>query len=294
MGRGAHNKGQGTKEISRQSMEKGGLIGRGRTAEVYAWGKDQILKLYQERTPGHVVVQEYNLTRAAYAAGLPVPAAEKLVEVDGQHGIIFERLVGPSMLKSLASQPWRVTAFARQLAELHARIHQCTLLPDHLPLQRQQIERGIQAAKDLSTPVKEATLSYLAQLPEGFSFCHGDFHPDNIILTSRGPFIIDWMTCTQGNPLADVCRTSLLFRTTKLPPGSPLQLRLMANALRIVIDTIYINRYLQLQPASRRQINAWQLPLLVARLREVENYPGEKQILLTRIRAFPQGSYALK
>lgn len=272
-------------------MEKGALIGRGRTAEVYAWGNDQILKLYQERMPRHVVEQEFNLTRAAQSAGIPVPVTDRLIEADGRYGIIFERLAGPSMLKTLAAQPWRIIASARQLAELHAQIHSCTA-PADLPTQRQQIEKGIQAANDLPADIKEASLSCLAHLPEGYSFCHGDFHPDNIIITSRGPVIIDWMTGTRGNPLADVCRTSLLFSTTGLPPGSPLHLRLLVNASRTVIETVYLNRYLQLHPASRQQIDAWQLPLMAARLREVEEYPKEKQLLLTRISAILQKPFS--
>ena len=31
------------------------LIGRGRTADVYTWGDDRILKLFQERMPRHAV-----------------------------------------------------------------------------------------------------------------------------------------------------------------------------------------------------------------------------------------------
>jgi uncharacterized protein (TIGR02172 family) len=263
-------------------MEKGELIGKGRTAEVYAWGTDRILKLYESRMADHLVEQEYNVTRAAKSAGLSVPATDQLIEIDGKHGIIFERLEGPSMLKSIASQPWKTFAFARQLAELHAQIHNCTV-PPNLPLQRKQIENGIQVASDFPTAMKEKSLAYLAQLPDGNSFCHGDFHPDNIIMTSHGPIIIDWMTGTSGNPLADICRTFLLFETTGLPPGYPLHLRVMGNILRFLIENTYRKRYLQIRPTARQQIDAWLLPIMVARLREVEEYPRENQLLLTRI-----------
>jgi hypothetical protein len=42
---------------------------------------------------------------------------------------------------------------------------------------------------------------------------------------------------------------------------------------------------LQLRPASVLQIDAWRLPLLVARLSEVEEYPKENRLLLARINA---------
>ena len=85
-------------------MEKGPLIGRGRTAEVYAWGSDRILKLYQAHMPTYLVEQEYHLTRAAQAAGIPAPATDQLVEVDSRCGIIFERLEGPAANKAEALQ----------------------------------------------------------------------------------------------------------------------------------------------------------------------------------------------
>lgn len=263
-------------------MEKGPLIGRGRTAEVYAWGSDRILKLYQAHMPTYLVEQEYHLTRAAQAAGIPAPATDQLVEVDSRCGIIFERLEGPSMLKSLAAQPWSLITSARLLGELHAQVHNCTA-PDDLPTQRGQIENGIQAARDLPANMKEAALSCLAQLPTGVSFCHGDFHPDNILMTRRGPVIIDWMTGTRGNPYGDVCRTFLLFETSGLPPSAPLHLRILAKTFTNLILTTYRNRYLQLRPALPKQINAWRLPLMAARLREVEQYPSESRLLMARI-----------
>jgi aminoglycoside phosphotransferase (APT) family kinase protein len=269
-------------------MQKGALIGRGRTADVYAWGEDRILKLYQEHMPGHLVEQEYNITRSAQAAGIPVPGTEQLIEMDGRCGIIFERLEGPSMLKVLGSKPWRIVAMARLLGELHARVH-TSPAPPELPAQRLQIENGIQAAKSLPPEIKAASLACLEQLPQGNSFCHGDFHPDNILMTGRGPVIIDWMTGRRGNPLADVCRTLLIFQTTALPAGSPFHLRVLAKIFGNLIETIYRNRYLQIRPTSRQQIDAWWLPLMAARLREVEEYPKENRLLLTRINAIISG-----
>jgi aminoglycoside phosphotransferase (APT) family kinase protein len=269
-------------------MQKGALIGQGRTADVYAWGEGRILKLYQEHMPVHLVEQEYNVTRVAQASGIPVPAADQPIEVDGRCGIIFERLDGPSMLKALAIKPWRIIEMARLLGELHARVHACTAPPE-LPSQKQQIENGIQAAKDLPPKIKAAALACLTQLPQGNSLCHGDFHPDNVLMTSRGPVIIDWMTGTGGNPLADVCRTLLIFETTALPAGSPIHLRLLAKTFGNLIETIYRKRYLQIRPTSRIQIDAWWLPLMAARLREVEEYPNENQLLMARINTIISG-----
>jgi uncharacterized protein (TIGR02172 family) len=265
-------------------MEKGRHIGQGRTADVYAWGEDRILKLYQDWMPVHLVEQEYAITRAAQAAGVPVPATEEVVEVDGRFGIVFERVQGPSMLKVMQTKPWSMGTVVRQMAGLHAQIHGCSV-PPGLPSQRAQIENGIDASKDLPEAQKEIARRYLSQFPEGDRLCHGDFHPDNILVSDHGPVIIDWFTGTRGNPLADVSRTSLLFSTGGLPPQMPRPAQLVINASRALVYRLYLRRYLQLRPAGHREIEAWDFPLIAARLREVESYPREKAMLMARLEA---------
>ena len=264
-------------------MEKGALIGAGRTADVYAWGEDRILKLFQNWMPDAAVKEEFTITRIARETGLPVPAADELVEIDGRPGIVFERLHGPSMLQVIEKQPLKSLPMARLLAELHARMHACLLPPD-TPGQHQQLERGIGWAKDLTEAEKQTILAILARRPDGNAVCHGDFHPDNVIMTDRGPVIIDWMTGRRGHPLADVSRTSLLLSSGGLPPRMSLLTRLLINIMRRLIHSVYLNRYLQIRPAARSEIDAWQLPILAARLFEVENYPAEKDLILGQIR----------
>jgi uncharacterized protein (TIGR02172 family) len=265
-------------------MEKGSLIGSGRTAEVYAWGEECILKLYQDWMPSISVEWEFRITRRAREAGLPVPAAEEILQVDGRQGIVFERVRGISMLADLVARPGAILSISRILAELHARMHACMLPPDTYS-QRQQIERGIDLAKGLSEAEKQAIRDILACLPDGNAVCHGDFHPDNVIMTDHGPVIIDWMTGTRGHPLGDVARTALLFQTGGLPPGLSFPMRLMINASRRLIYSTYMRRYLQIHPVSRSDIDAWKLPIYAARLFEVEGYPAEKKLILRRIRA---------
>jgi uncharacterized protein (TIGR02172 family) len=265
-------------------VEKGALIGSGRTADVYAWGDNRICKLFQEWMPASAIEREFAITRLAREAGLPVPAAEELVRVDGRLGIVFERVAGPSMLKALEARPQMIFSVSRLLAELHAGMHAISLPPGTYS-QREQINRGIEWAKGLSEEEKNSIRAILSRLPDGEAVCHGDFHPDNVLMNGYAPVIIDWMTGTRGHPLADVARTALIFQTGGLPPGISITRRLLINASRGLIYSAYLKRYLQIHPASRSEIDAWRLPLLAARLSEVEDYPAEKKLLLKRIRA---------
>ena len=192
-------------------MEKGALIGAGRTADVYAWGDERILKLYQDGFPTAAIEREFAITRLAREAGLPVPATEEMLQVDGRLGIVFERIRGTSLLKILESRPWELIAISRLLAEYHAKMHARLLPPDTFS-QREQIERGIAWAKDLSEKEKQGICSILARCPEENAVCHGDFHPDNILMTDHGPVIIDWMTGSRWPPAGRRGQDDIAFR----------------------------------------------------------------------------------
>ena len=261
------------------TREKGPMIARGRTAEIFAWKDNQVLKLFLDRFPAAGAEHEARLTQAVHEAGLPAPAVEGTVEVDGRSGIVFERVEGPSMLELLTSKPWKLFRLARTLAELQAAIHSCEA--PELPSLRRRLEEKIRAVALLPTKTKEAVLEVLAELPDGRAVCHGDFHPDQIIMSSKGPIIIDWIDATQGNPLADVTRTCLLLRMGEVP--SFMARRWLINSVRALFHSIYLRRYLRLRSGSREQIAAWLLPVAAARLSE--DIPEEEPRLLALVEA---------
>lgn len=152
-------------------MSKGLRIAEGRTAEVFAWGDNQVLKLFRSWCPRAWAEQEAHITRVVQHTGVPAPAVGGLVEVDGN------------------------------------------------------------------------------------VLCHGDFHPDNILMSPRGAVIIDWPDASQGHPLADVARTSLLARLAELPPGIPGRRALQYG--RALFHQIYLRGYLKRQRARRRELDAW-------------------------------------
>ena len=264
-------------------MEKGELIGAGRTAEVYAWGDDRVLKLYFPWMGREPIEREFRTTRTVRDLGLPVPAADELMEVEGRLGIVFERLRGPSLTKIAMGNPARLTEIAQTLAELHALMHSKSL-PVGSYAQRDQIEYGIGAAGELTGEEKACMLARLGALPDGDAVCHGDFHIDNVILSDRGPVVIDWMTGSRGDPSADIARTELLFSTGGLPPGTPFAMRALLNSVRPLAYRSYLRSYSRLRPLSRDAIREWRPAIAAARLSELGDYPDERSIVLTRMR----------
>lgn len=257
-------------------------IALGRTAEVYAWGEGQILKLFRDWFPADGVEYEARIARAVHEAGLPVPAIGKVVEIGDRLGLVYERVEGPSLLETSATKPWTLLRSARLLAQLHASLHASTV--PELPSQRERLENNIRAAGALPPDVKEATLKALHKMPDDDRLCHGDFHPDNVLMTARGPIVIDWIDAVRGNPLADVARTCLLFSLGALPPGTPA--RWLLEAGRRPFHMTYLKRYFQLLPGDRQQLSAWQPVVAAARL--AENISEEQDRLLALVKAGQQ------
>lgn len=246
-------------------MDKGPLIGQGRTADIFAWGDTQVLKLFKDWCSKGMVQYELKIAHVVQSAGVPVPrAADDLVENDGRWGILYQRVSGQSMLTRLVQQPWNVIVFGRKLAELQMAIHACVV--SDLPDWNQRLIRDIKAAPELTDEVREAVLKQLAKLPAGKSLCHGDFHPDNVILSPGGPVVIDWVNAVRGNPLADVARSSLMFRMGEIPPGTPY--RRLVGLVRGVLHDAYLGRYLQLSRQKRGAVDDWELPIAVARMQD--------------------------
>jgi uncharacterized protein (TIGR02172 family) len=239
-------------------------IAQGRTAEIYLWDDRHILKLFREWWPSNRVDYEARIARAVYAAGIPSPAVSDIVEVNGRYGLIYERLEGISMLQELNTRPWLVLRNARLLAELQAQIHQQSI--PGLPSYKERSAQDIRSTSQLRDDQREKVLSLLAALPDDQKICHGDFHPGNILLTKRGPVIIDWLTACSGSPWADVARTIIIGSVGVKAAAD--QINPAARTVVRLYFQIYRNHYNALRPDPQRLVERWIPVMAAARLNE--------------------------
>jgi uncharacterized protein (TIGR02172 family) len=256
-------------------MQLNALIALGFTAEIFAWHDGQVLKLFNKGISRSTVEYEANMTRIVHATGLPVPAVGEIIEIENRFGLELERVDGISMLQAFTQKPWKLSQYARQLAELQVEMH--TRRVPEMPAQRERLRRKIQRAEKLPENVRQAALKALEKLQEDDRLCHGDFHPGNILLTSRGPVIIDWIDASRGRPVLDVARSSLLFGGGPIPPGTPRAWLLKTLQRRFYL--IYKRRYFQLNPADSQQLSKW-IPV-VAAARLDENIQADEDRLLS-------------
>ncbi|WP_276354821.1 phosphotransferase [Cohnella caldifontis] len=260
-------------------MGKGALIGRGMTAEVYESGDRQVLKLYYEWYKPEWIREEAEIAAAVQEAGVPAPKIYGMKQEDGRNGLLCEKVEGPSMLAEIQSTPFRMRQFAKEMARLHLRIHRCGA--DKLPRQKDRLEHAIQASADILGERTEGILRFLRSLPQGTRICHGDFHPDNILVADGGSIAIDWTNASLGDPMGDVARTSLMFLSPFNPPGTPKAMSPVNRLAKKLLNRAYLNEYRKLGKLDMEALGRWMLPVAAARL--TENVPGEREWLMERI-----------
>jgi uncharacterized protein (TIGR02172 family) len=239
-------------------------LARGFTAEIYAWNNGQVVKLFNSGIARETVEYEANLTRIVHGTGLPVPAVGDVCEINGRFGLELECVDGSSMLQALVSKPWNFAVLARQLAELQVEMHTCVV--PGLPSQHEKLMRKIDRTEKLPEKVRQEALRALELLPEDNKLCHGDFHPGNILLSSHGPVIIDWIDATRGFPLADVARSTLLLGGGPIPPG--IRRVGLIRIIRRWFYATYLRCYFQLNPTDHQQLSQWVPVVAAARLDE--------------------------
>ena len=240
----------------------GAKLGSGQAADIHALGADKVVKLYQPDVPDRSIKVEASNALTLQAAGLPVPLYFEQTEIDGRRGNVFERIEGRSISDSLRKTPFRFFELAGRFAAVHRLIHRTE--SSDLPPLAEHLRRVIAHAAALGPARKEQLNSLLHSLPAGASVCHFDFHPNNVILSPRGPVVLDWGSARCGNPLADVARTCVLFATDHLSaPVAP-----MLKVWNDAFTRAYLHYYFDGASQTRNELERWIAILAAARMRK--------------------------
>ncbi len=276
------------------------LIGEGRTAEIYAWDSNRVLRLYRAGASREWIEHEWHAFRTVNEAGIPSPAVypvdsgDGLIEKEGRLGFIMDRIDGPTMLRALTARPWRCFREARIFAMLHLSMHRHD--GGRLPSQRERFLRILSRLEsDLPEHMIAGARCLLEALPDGTAVCHGDFHPDNILLSERGPIIIDWGPATAGHPLADVAWTEFLFAHGGAPSGMPFWRRWMLTLFRRLFLSRYRTCYLRGSGWSKADLASWRPINAVMRWADgIEEERGALTRQLERYFPLPENAGAME
>jgi aminoglycoside phosphotransferase (APT) family kinase protein len=135
--------------------------------------------LRRYRERGEVTREAATMAHVA-AHGFPAPT---VFSAEGKD-LVMERLHGPVLLDVVVSGVHDTGDAGRVLADLHARLH---------------------ALPSRSGAPEERVL-------------HLDLHPANVLLTPRGPVLIDWTNATDGPPDLDVALTAVILAQVAVEP----------------------------------------------------------------------------
>jgi aminoglycoside phosphotransferase (APT) family kinase protein len=212
--------------------QPGPKAGVGRSAEIYDIGHGRVLRRYHDHERSARAEAEVMAWAAAH--GVPVP---EVFDVDGPD-IVMEKVDGPTMLADAARRPWRIVRHAATLARLHAQVHAAPG-PDWLQ----------------------------APFGDGEALLHLDLHPDNVLMSARGPVVIDWEGAGRGPAEADLALCWIVVITSEVP-GSAWQQAVGRAAQRWFADAV-------LRRADMTVDVAWRAAAARFRLRDPHLRPAE-------------------
>jgi aminoglycoside phosphotransferase (APT) family kinase protein len=187
-------------------VEPGPLLASGRDGDIFEFGPGLVLRRAKS---GRVIEGEARVIAYAREHGYPAPEIHE-VRADGTE-IVMQRLEGPMMMDVMLRRPWLMGRYARQLADLHDRLH--------------------------VIPAPE----WLPAVDDGDRLLHGDLHPLNVMITASGPVVIDWTNAARGDALTDVALTIVLLTCPRMP-GSRI-INVAATPLRAYLARAFSARF---------------------------------------------------
>lgn len=237
----------------------GDPIAFGYTADIYRSG-DRVLKVFSPEISKELVFREAYAMACIECAGINSPAVLAAYQEGGFWVVESEFINGVDMLSKIFEASVRgdvatVQDLIRHMAQLQAAIDHTSA--KGLPSYKSYAADSIQVNKHLSQETIKKTLSLLQQLPNGDGICHGDFHPQNVLLLENGqsPYVIDWVEAGTAAPSCDPARTYM--NLCHLPPVPPL----MNPDLHMA--EVYLDAYTSASGLTKDEILSW-LPIHAA------------------------------
>lgn len=153
------------------------LLTRGRSSDVYLLNDTEVVRRLHDPNE---TFRNVDLIRHLNAERFPTA---RVIQSQGPD-LIMERLNGATLLQALDVQDVGIAEGVRILLDLHETLHALPVPPS-----------GV-APKVVG---------------RGECIIHLDLHPANVLMTSDGPFLIDWESAGLGPAGLDLATTALVF-----------------------------------------------------------------------------------
>lgn len=222
---------------------------------------DRLLKIFDgSYSPASILNEAINQVRVA-ETGLGIPKFYAVTMSGETSAIEMEYIEGRTFSELFKEYPDRraelMERFVRIQRDIHGRKH--LLLTKYTDKLKRKI---------LSSELAASTRYDLSMRLDGMRphthVLHGDYFPNNVILTADGtPYIVDWAHASRGNATADGAKTYLLFRLEGMDE----------------LAEEYIAVFCRMAGVTRAYVNEW-IPLIAAAQLGAATDPVRREMLL--------------
>ena len=197
------------KAIPTISVEGCELIGKGANGDVYRLTRETVVKLFGADAQLSEVERERELAQHSLIRGIPTAIAYNLVKTDDRYGAVFELVDAESLSHTLRDNPGCFDEYAREYVDVYRGFHQTVVEEDEFPSIKDIYHGYIDGCVDWYTPEQIDLLRQVVDsVPDRNTLIHGDYHPNNILVTEDGLIMIDMGDVSYGHPIFDFLATA--------------------------------------------------------------------------------------
>ena len=188
-------------------------IGTGRTAEVYDYKDEKVLKLFYTAFSDKIIEDEYLIAKNISTTTSLVPKVYDIVHIRNRTGIVYEKIKGKMLSDYLSRNIINTRKIIRKFAQTQERIS--NINAENISNHTDKFRQRITSSRLLSDSEKETVLKYLSIINNN-EICHGDYHPENVFVDPNHDFkVIDWANMFVSNKYIDIARTYYLIKSGK-------------------------------------------------------------------------------
>lgn len=238
-------------------------IGFGRQSDVYEHD-GQAFKVYKDWVSIEQIQYEADISQKVAAVCSFAPEFYGMIEQDGKYTLKFEYIKGNMLAAVLGRNLFKLKKNAQRLGKLHRQVHENTV--SGLRTTADKFERSLLQYKYINQDNLNKLMEFLKKSEKAVSLCHGDLHPENVIVEDNGKMrVIDWVDAYCGDPLSDVARTYYLLKHGTPPGEKPNFLRTVEQQAKVLIGREYLKSYFNGNSIPVKDLDMWGLIIRIHR-----------------------------
>ncbi len=245
-------------------IKLGKLISKGDKVDVYKSEDGKLaVKIFKPECPKTMVFYEALMISKIEETGLNIPTVKEIELIDDKWALATEFINGKTLKQIMEEEPENVNEYLDDMVEIQLDIHDNTIRS--VAKLRDALKAEIDSLSDIDYIKKYELQTRLDSTPKHTKLCHGNFVPENIIVTDENEvYILDWVGATIGNASADVANTYLELSLTSTELAEK-----------------YLNIFCEKTNTSKKYVQEW-LPIMAAsKLAKGVTSKEERELLLT-------------